>query len=176
MKKHPYTITVVTTLCLVVLDQITKLLAVRHLTTIITPQGPTGIKHEVTLINDFLYFTLHYNEGASWGLFPGRLTFFIIITLLALAVFIYLAKDTDFEHKPLYSLAIPLLIAGATGNFIDRITPFISDMGYVVDMIDVLIFNWDFPIFNVADMALTIGWIALAFDLVFLDHRRVDAL
>ena len=75
-------------------------------------------------------------------------------------LFYYLLKEIDFKEKPLYSIAITLLIAGAIGNFIDRML-----LGYVVDFLDFIIFGYNFPTFNVADMALVIGVTIFAIDI-----------
>ncbi len=155
MKTH--TLSTLIVIGLIMFDQWTKWLAQ------VTLQGQAAIE----LIPSFLYLRYHINPGAAWGLLEGQFVFFVLITLVALAVFIYWAKDNAFKTKPFYSIALVLLIAGTIGNFIDRVR-----FRYVIDFIDVYIFTYDFPIFNVADMALTIGVALFAIDLVFFDKRR----
>ena len=76
-------------------------------------------------------------------------TTFLIITPICLIGFTYLfIRSNDKLSKT----ALLLMISGTIGNFIDRIVRI-----YVVDFLDFIIFGWDFPIFNVADMELTIG-------------------
>ncbi len=156
MKTH--TVSFLIVMGLIALDQWTKWLAQATL------QGREAIE----LIPSFLYLRYHINPGAAWGLLEGQFYFFVLITFAALAVFTYWAKDNAFKTKPFYSLALVLLISGTIGNFIDRVR-----FRYVIDFIDVYIFTYDFPIFNVADMALTIGVALFAIDLVFFDKRRV---
>lgn len=92
------------------------------------------------------------NDGAAWSILEGKTTFFYLITLVALAVLIYFLYRTRGHW--LYQISLSLIIAGAFGNFIDRLR-----MKYVVDMFQLDFIN--FPIFNVADFALTIGVIVL---------------
>lgn len=76
-------------------------------------------------------------------------TTFLIITPICLVGFTYLfIKSNDKLSKT----ALLLMISGTIGNFIDRIVRI-----YVVDFLDFIIFGWGFPIFNVADIFLTIG-------------------
>ena len=125
---------------------------------------------KIPIIHGFLYLTYHHNPGAAWGILDGRFAFFVVVTVLALTMFMYLAKDIDYRHKKFYSIGVTLLIAGTIGNFIDRVA-----YRYVIDFIDVYIFTYDFPIFNVADMCLTIGVVLLGIDLLILDYRRGDS-
>ncbi len=148
---------------IVALDQLSKLFIVSALEYSPTPGGSESL----TVIEGFLEITSHRNYGASWGLFQDQLVFFIIVSIIALGVFIFLAKDIDFKEKPLYSIGLPMLIGGTIGNFIDRLR-----LGYVIDFIDTMIFTYDFPIFNVADMALTVGMTIFAIDIVILDEIR----
>ena len=120
------------------------------------------------IIPNFLYITHHRNDGAAWGMFSGQMIFLIAITILALGLFGYLFKDIDLKDRKFYSYAVILLIGGTLGNFIDRIF-----LGYVIDFVDVYIFNYNFPIFNVADSALTIGMIMFAIDVLIFEPKRV---
>ncbi len=147
-------------LLVIFIDQLTK--------TIVADNLVRGA--EIEVIPSFLYITHHINTGAAWGMFAGQIVFFIVVTLIALVVFLILSRDMAFREKPLYSTGVVLLIGGTIGNFIDRLR-----FQYVIDFIDVYIFGYDFPVFNVADMALTIGWVALAIDLIFINPKRSDA-
>lgn len=89
------------------------------------------------------------NYGAAWSILQNQQWFFTIVTIAAVTGLIwYYVKQIKGSLWTLFSLA--LMIAGALGNFIDRIR-----LGYVVDM-----FHLDFisfPVFNVADMCLSVG-------------------
>lgn len=137
---------------LIICDQVSKLVVVHKMT-----QGDS-----ITIIKDFFYITSHRNTGGAWGIFSGQLWFLIIITIIALAIFAYLMKDFDLKNNMIYSISLILMVAGTIGNFIDRIF-----RGEVVDFLQFFIFKYNFPIFNIADICLTIGVILLAWTVIF---------
>lgn len=124
------------------IDQITKAIVRKFLMP----------KKQIVVIKNFFNFTYVENRGGAWGMFGGKLWLFIIITVLALGVLFYLFKDFDLKNNPLYSVSLCLIIAGAIGNFIDRLA-----LKYVTDFLDFIIFGYDFPVFNVADICITVG-------------------
>ena len=104
------------------------------------------------LIPGIIELTNLRNSGAAWSIFEGQQTFFTIITIVAIIVigyFIWLYR----KNIPML-IGLSLIMAGTIGNFIDRLR-----QGYVVDMFETTFIN--FPIFNIADMCLTIGVIWL---------------
>ena len=147
-------------LFIIMADQVTKFIVERTI----------GLREEIHIIPNFLYFTHTRNPGFTGGIVPpGGVTFLIIVTVIALGVFFYLAKDVNFKNLFFYSLGITLLIGGAIGNFLDRL--FRYDQR-VVDFIGTIFFGWRFYVFNIADMALTVGMIAFALDVFILEPRR----
>jgi signal peptidase II len=125
----------------VLLDQITKFLA-RSLI------GP----FETIKVFPFLHLVSVRNEGAAFGLFKGFGNIpFILISLIAVIVVIVLlirGKEDRF--------GLALILGGAIGNMIDRIT-----LGSVTDFVDVFAGRLHWPAFNVADSALTIGLVVM---------------
>ncbi len=111
----------------------------------------------IKVIEDFFYLTYAKNTGAGWSLFSGHTEILAIISILMTAIFLWLFIKENKEHK-LHLWCYSLLIAGALGNCIDRIW-----LGYVRDFLDFYIFGYDFPIFNVADIAVTFGAIILIY-------------
>ena len=93
------------------IDQITKAIV----RTSLRPKG------SVTVIKNFFKLTYVENRGGAWGVFGGKLWLFIIITVLALGFMFYLLKDFNLKTNAFYSISLCLVIAGAIGNFIDRI-------------------------------------------------------
>ena len=104
------------------------------------------------LIPGIIELTNLRNSGAAWSIFEGQQTFFTIITIIAIIVIGYFIWQYRKNIPMLIGLS--LIIAGTIGNFIDRLR-----QGYVVDMFETTFIN--FPIFNIADMCLTIGVIWL---------------
>lgn len=136
---------------IIALDQLTKYMIVKSL----------EIGDSVKVIKNLLYITSHRNEGAAWGILQGKMWLFYIVTIVVLVILIMFFKSEGYG-KPLIQFGLSLLIAGSIGNFIDRL--FRSE---VVDFIDTYIFGYNFPIFNVADAALTIGVIVLIIVILF---------
>lgn len=106
------------------------------------------------LLPHVLALTNLRNNGAAWSILEGQQWFFSLVTVVALAVILYLSYRR--RHNPRLLLPLSFILAGAVGNFIDRI-----QHGYVVDMFETLFVS--FPVFNVADCCLTIGvvWLVI---------------
>ena len=135
---------------LLISDRITKRLAVQYL-----------MKGDIVIIPDIL--SLHYleNRGAAWGILQNALWLFVIITVIVVAVMVYIYGKIPFEKKYRYFRFILILMsAGAVGNFIDRIV-----RHYVVDFIYFECIN--FPVFNVADCFVCIAAVLLLHSMIF---------
>ena len=138
-------------LTVVILDASTKLLAVAFL-------SPQRMQHPV--IGDTLRWTLVYNPGAAFGLHLGEHSrwIFTLLTFGALAILWRLYAHSHRGER-LRALAVALVAGGAVGNLIDRLR---SPLG-VVDFIDAGIGDARWPTFNVADMAVSVGALLLAY-------------
>jgi signal peptidase II len=144
---------------IVVLDLVTKLLAVRELSPYL------GVR----LLGDALQLRLVYNAGAAFGLNVGAHSrwVFTALSIAAIVVLVSMLRSTrPGDRLRLYALAS--ICAGALGNLIDRVR---SPRG-VVDFLDVGVGALRWPTFNVADMAVTCGAIALALSLWFEGRRH----
>jgi signal peptidase II len=137
-------ISFVLVLVLVVIDQLVKHWVVASV--VLNTAHP--------LLPHVLALTNLRNNGAAWSILEGQQWFFSLVTVVALAVILYLFYR--WRHNPRLLLPLSFVLAGAVGNFIDRI-----QQGYVVDMFETLFVN--FPVFNVADCCLTIGvvWLVI---------------
>ncbi len=126
----------------IVLDQIVKMAIVKNL----------RLSEQKSVINGILSLTHLRNNGAAWSILEGQQWFFVLTTVIVLAVAIWFwLKNLS---KNWYAIGLTLIISGALGNFIDRVR-----QGYVVDMFQLDFIN--FPIFNVADILLSIGFVVL---------------
>lgn len=110
-------------------------------------------------------FDLVRNTGAAFGTLSGALWLFIIITVIACGVFVWLAKYVSFTTAPIFSCCYCLFVIGTLGNFIDRIV-----LGYVRDFLTFGFFS--FPSFNFADMCMTFGVIILLYDILFGEYSH----
>ncbi|MBU3852018.1 MAG: signal peptidase II [Candidatus Paralactobacillus gallistercoris] len=126
----------------IIMDQLFKHWIVTHI----------ALGTSITLIPHVLSLTNIRNNGAAWSMLSGQTGFFYIITGIAVVFLTYLYFTS--KPAPLYRLGLALVFAGAIGNFIDRLR-----FKYVVDMFQLLFIN--FPIFNIADVALTSGVILI---------------
>ncbi|WP_428416444.1 signal peptidase II [Phocicoccus schoeneichii] len=140
-------------IAIIFLDQVTKLLVVKFM----------ELGESIPLIDGFLYLTSHRNEGAAWGMLQGRMWLFYIITVFVIVVLVMFYKR-EAKTSLLLQTSLVLLMAGAIGNFIDRLL-----FQKVVDFVDTVIFGYDFPIFNVADASLTAGVILMVIQIFFFD-------
>jgi signal peptidase II len=147
---------------IVVIDFITKVLAVRHL-------SPPHVPHPV--IGEVVRLTLAYNKGAAFSMSVGPYSRYIFgaFALVALVVLWNLYRRSHPSER-LLSFALGLAWGGAAGNLIDRIR---SEEG-VVDFVDIGVEAWRFWTFNVADSAVTVGAVILAW-LLAREERRAHA-
>lgn len=128
-------------LVIVIGDQLSKLIV----------SGSMQLSTSHTIVDNLLYFTYAHNEGAAWGMLEGKISLFLVISIIAVIAMIYFFTKTTKEEA-LTRFGLVLTFAGALGNVIDRVC-----FGYVRDFIDVIVFGYNFPIFNIADMAVVIG-------------------
>ena len=114
-------------------------------------------REDITVINNFFYFTFLKNTGAAYGIFSGNtvlLAIVSIIFIIAFCVYDYF----NHSNNGWYVGGMALIISGAIGNLIDRLF-----LGYVRDFISIKIFSF---VFNLADVFVTVGVIMFAVYLV----------
>ena len=144
------------------LDVVTKRWALAELA---SPE----LGHE--LLGGLVPLTLAFNKGAAFGI---RVTedsrwFFVPLTVVALVLLGFLYKDAS-NRDILRISSISLVVSGALGNLYDRVR---WDRGVVDFLGPVDLGFWDFPIFNVADMAITCGAILLAISF-YLEEKAMQ--
>jgi signal peptidase II len=140
-----------------VLDQLTKLWIVANV----------AEKPSISIISGFVRLRYTENTGAAFGFFQGWTSLLSVAAIIIIVVIVISASKVS--ANPLSMVALGLVTGGALGNLADRLR-----LGYVVDFIDVHGLrlpinnvNYSFPVFNVADSAITIGAILLMATLIF---------
>lgn len=118
-----------------------------------------------TIIENFFYFTYSHNAGAAWGIFQGKMNLFFMISIVATIAIIYYFMQTE-SYQKFTRFGLVLVFSGMIGNLVDRIL-----FGYVRDFIDFIIFGYDFPIFNVADMAITVGVALIIIEVAIEEYK-----
>jgi signal peptidase II len=146
---------------IVVFDYVTKLWV----------QENMHLYQQINLVGDYVRFTFIHNPGAAFGIHLGEHSrmVFLVLSIVALVTLGFFYWHTPAEDKARL-LALALICGGAIGNLIDRVR---SEAG-VVDFIDIGVGARRWPVFNVADIAVTTGAIFLALSLWREDGRQED--
>ncbi len=145
---------IIVSIILLILDQITKAVIINN-------------NVNKTIIPNVLEIATAQNTGGAFGVAQGNTTMFIITNIVVLGLiirFIYLQKDF-MDRITLYTLFV--ILAGGFGNLIDRLF-----RGFVVDFIKIFP-SINFPIFNLADIYITLGWIFLAFIFAVFTYKEI---
>lgn len=137
----------------VIADQLSKLL-VQHVTAL----------HDVEIIRDFFYLTYVKNTGAAWSMFSDMTGVLTLISAVAVGVMVWYIITK--KPKGLTLVSIALMAGGAAGNMVDRLF-----LQYVRDFLHFYVFGYDFPVFNVADIALCVG-VGLLVLAAFLEEEQ----
>jgi len=138
-KKYAFVFSVA--LIIVLLDQLTKLLI----------RNNFQLNQSIPIIENIFHFTYLTNTGSAFGMFKGLNLFFILFSIAVAIGILYFMKGIK-QNEKMMQLAFGLLFGGTIGNLIDRIA-----LGSVVDFLDFRI--W--PVFNIADSAVTVSVIIL---------------
>lgn len=140
---------------LIAVDQLIKWGAVSRLSQIDT----------YPIIANLFHLTYVENRGAAFGIFQNKIIFLAVLTFIELSVILwFFIKKTD-NTKKILRVSLILIMAGAIGNFIDRIF-----RGFVVDLFDFRLIN--FYVFNFADVCICLGVAVFIFYIIFLDGKN----
>lgn len=141
---------------IVIIDQIIKYFIYENL-------YPSG---RITVIENLFSLVYTENRGAAFGIFQNGTLVFSIITVIMIAVFLYLLISRKFSGK-LFDVSITLIIGGGIGNLIDRIF-----RGFVIDYLSVSFFP---PVCNFADYCITIGAFLFILSVLLMpEHRKKE--
>ncbi|MFA5859889.1 MAG: signal peptidase II [Elusimicrobiota bacterium] len=146
---YKYLPCILTSLIIVLLDRVTKVLAVSLLKPV-----------EYITILPFLYLSYTENTGAAFGMLQGFRWLFVIAAILVFTILYHELKKTSSVY---FQITLGFIFGGAGGNFVDRLF-----RGVVVDFIDFRVF----PVFNVSDIAISIGIGLWIIHLLFLNKAK----
>lgn len=147
---------IILSIIFIIIDQLFKIIVVNNLTN----------NKSIEVIKSFFYLTYTNNKGAAFSILTGRRILLILVALIVIGVLIYYVRKNKIEGK-VNKIALSLVIGGSIGNLIDRIL-----RGAVVDFIDIKIFGYNFPIFNLADTFIVIGVFLLIIEMFRKEHKN----
>ena len=142
-------------LTLVILDQFTKALVINFF----------NLYDSVALL-PMINLTFVVNYGFAFGLLNNPSLNQILVSLVISAIIIYFLYLLIKTQDKIFQLTLTLILAGALGNFVDRIF-----RGFVIDFIDIYIGKYHWPAFNIADSCITVGFVVLMINILFLNKK-----
>lgn len=128
-------------LVVVIVDQLTKFLVVSNM----------NIANEIEIIHNFFSIFYVTNTGAAFSSFRDQTTLLIIVSIFCIAIINAIIQREKFNYK-LSVISLGLLLGGMIGNLIDRVI-----YKNVIDFLSFNIFGYKFPVFNIADICITLG-------------------
>jgi len=157
------------------IDQITKYLAIR----LVDPERLEAlISGQISperneIVANFYYLTLTFNKGIAWGMLPEWSEYFTYFAIIMVLVILMILRKLDRDEVWL-KIALAFQMAGAIGNMSDRLVNH-----RVTDFVDMVLFpgtrwQYDWPIFNLADSFVVIGTVVLVLVLVFAKEARPE--
>lgn len=154
-------VSIVIAILAVVTDQVTKFFAQKLL----------PVSGTIAVIKGVFHLTLAGNQGAAFSILRGGTPFFIAVAVVCMFLMAFLLSKPKLLEKTLgvkaddlvVRIGFGLLAGGTLGNLIDRVR-----FGYVVDFLDFRV--W--PVFNVADSAITIGGILICYKMLFVGRKN----
>lgn len=144
-------------LVVLLLDQVTKKIV----------SGSMEVGNSVSVIGDFFEIQLYKNNGAAFSMLPNQQMFFIVITIVIVAGILWYIRRNRRSGSVLHLAALGLILGGAIGNLLDR-----AMYGEVVDFFKLTFGSYIFPIFNIADIGITIGVVLILLDAIREENNQ----
>ena len=142
-------------LIILLLDQVSKGMAVTHI----------EAHQAIAVIPGLFRLVLVKNRGMAFGILShttsGFYYYFLLFTTIGAIVVILLFFFWIKKNKKWLTIGLSLILGGAVGNLVDRLR-----LGYVIDFLDFFIKGYHWPAFNVADSAVTVGTFWLLFNII----------
>lgn len=112
------------------------------------------LNESFVIVKDFFSITVAHNTGGAWSILNNHSYLFIIFSVIALVVLIRFMFQ--FKNNLRNNIAFACTVAGIMSNLADRLF-----LGYVRDFLDFKVLGYDYPIFNIADIAIVVGVLLL---------------
>ena len=149
-------ISIITTFFLIIFfDQLTKILVIKNFQL-----------YESLSILPFFNLTFIVNYGFAFGFLNNPSLNQIIVILVIFSIIAYFLFLLIKTQDQFFRFSLILVLSGAVGNFIDRVLH-----GFVIDFIDIYLGSYHWPAFNLADSSITLGFILIMFNILFLNKK-----
>lgn len=145
-----------TSVIVLLIDQIAKLLIKTNI----------NLNEEISIIPNFFSIQYLKNTGAAFSILENQTILLAITSIICISVIIYYLKKEENLTTAMY-LSFGLVLGGILGNLIDRIV-----YQGVIDFLSFQIFNYNFPVFNIADIGITIGVLLLIIIYISRDIKK----
>ena len=145
-----------TSVIVLLIDQIVKLLIKTNM----------SLNEEISIIPNFFSIQYLKNTGAAFSILENQTILLAITSIICISVIIYYLKKEKNLTTTMY-LSFGLVLGGILGNLIDRIV-----YQGVIDFLSFQIFNYNFPVFNIADIGITIGVLLLIIIYISRDIKK----
>lgn len=145
-----------TAVIVLLIDQIVKLLIKTNM----------SLNEEISIIPNFFSIQYLKNTGAAFSILENQTILLAITSIICISVIIYYLKKEENLTTAMY-LSFGLVLGGILGNLIDRIV-----YQGVIDFLSFQIFNYNFPVFNIADIGITIGVLLLIIIYISRDIKK----
>ncbi len=139
-----------------IIDQLVKLIV----------RSKVSLLEEIRVIPGFFSIFYIENKGAAFSFFSGATIVLIVLSILVLA-FLHYYVLTEEKMTKWRVFGLGIVIGGVVGNLIDRIL-----YGAVIDYLSFDIFGYEFPVFNIADIGITVGFVILAINILRRDGNE----
>ena len=147
---------IIFTLIFIVIDICSKLAVSKYL----------NVNESFKIIDNFINITHVRNTGVAWSLFTDQTSLVLVVSaIVIIGIILYIKKNKPTNNVE--KLSYSLILGGAIGNLVERLVH-----NYVTDFIDINIFNYNYPIFNLADTFIVIGVILLIIITWRCEHDR----
>ncbi|MDY5992478.1 MAG: signal peptidase II [Bacilli bacterium] len=145
-----------TSVIVLLIDQIVKLLIKTNM----------NLNEEISIIPNFFSIQYLKNTGAAFSILENQTILIAITSIICISVIIYYLKKEENLTTAMY-LSFGMVLGGILGNLIDRIV-----YQGVIDFLSFQIFNYNFPVFNIADIGITIGVLLLIIIYISRDIKK----